>query len=104
MVALTLSGVSGSAAVPANAAPTYAGGWHCKLGFKRVGSKCAEMTLQEKVKQATATAAIRTRQRTAAISVDGEQFTLRDVESKCEVWRWSDSWGTSSIEALPSES
>lgn len=24
---------------------------------------------------------------------EGETFTLRDVERRCEVWRWSDSWG-----------
>ena len=27
------------------------------------------------------------------IEYDGEEFTLRDVERKCEVWRWSDNYG-----------
>jgi len=26
------------------------------------------------------------------ITHDGEEFTLRDVERKCEVWRWSDNY------------
>ena len=27
------------------------------------------------------------------IEWEGKTFTLRDVERRCEVWRWSESWG-----------
>jgi hypothetical protein len=27
------------------------------------------------------------------MELEGESFTLRDVKRRCEVWRWSDSWG-----------
>ncbi len=90
---LIASSSSIGADVPANATASIMGGWNCNLGYKKVGNGCIEMSPTEKQRQLAAIAAARARQRSATINVDGERFTLRDVERKCEVWRWSESWG-----------
>jgi hypothetical protein len=76
--------------VPENA---YASGanWYCNNGYKKVQSKCIEMTPQEKQQQLKAIAA----QRARAVNrkIEGQTFSLRDIERKCEVYKYSDSYG-----------
>ena len=79
--------------VPANASATYTGGWSCNLGYKRVESRCAEMTPEEKVAQQRMIALMRASARSATINVDGNEFTLSDVERRCEAYVYDNPYG-----------
>ena len=69
--------------------------WFCQNGFKadRVNNKCIEMTAAEKQIQQKQIQDLMIRQRSQTLKYDGEEFTLRQVERKCEVYRYSDNYG-----------
>ena len=52
-----------------------------------------KMTDQEKQKQLEQIMIQQTINRSKTITIDGDEFSLRDVERKCEVWRWSEHYG-----------
>ena len=76
--------------VPANA---YVSGsnWFCNLGYKKQKSQCIEMNAAEKELQQKQIAAIRSKARNE--NIDGQSFSLRDIERKCEAFKYSDSYG-----------
>ncbi len=76
--------------VPANAW-VRGSQWYCNLGYKKVGNSCQEMTDTERKQQLVAIMAVRARAKNKEI--DDFDFSLSDIESKCEVWKWSDSYG-----------
>ena len=78
--------------VPANA-QAYGSGWTCNLGYKKTNNKCTEMSYQEKQDQIKRIQAFAASQRNKTLSYDDEEFSLRDVERKCEVYRYSDNYG-----------
>ncbi len=78
--------------VPVNAS-AYGSGWVCNLGFKRQGQKCVEMSKKEKQDQIKQIQIYQASQRSKILNYDGEEFTLRDVEGKCEVYRYSENYG-----------
>ena len=78
--------------VPANAM-AYGDTWVCNLGYKKQGSSCTEMTKMEKQKQIEEIKAYQQRQRNKTLNYDGEDFSLREIERKCEVYRYSDNYG-----------
>ena len=78
--------------VPANAM-AHGSGWVCNLGYKKQGSSCTEMTKMEKQKQIEEIKAYQQRQRNQTLNYDGEDFSLREIERKCEVYRYSDNYG-----------
>ena len=79
-------------AVPANAF-ARGGQWFCNLGYKRVTDTCVEMSPEEKARQTAQIQMSRARERNRVIRIDDREFTLRDVERKCEVYRYSGNYG-----------
>ena len=82
--------------IPQNAElNVYGNDWKCSRGYKRIGNQCHQMTVGEAEEQRIQMQILAARAREASrkFSVDGEQFTLSEIASKCEVWRWSDNWG-----------
>ena len=69
--------------------------WYCHNGFKadRVNSVCVEMTEEEKRIQLLQIQARRQQERNHTLEYDGEEFTLRQIERKCEVYRYSENHG-----------
>ena len=65
----------------------------CNLGFKRQGQKCVEMSKKEKQDQIKQIQIYQASQRSKILNYDGEEFTLRHVERKCEVYRYSENYG-----------
>ena len=65
----------------------------CDNGYRDYGGICVKMTPEEQrlyelqLQQAIAS------QRNSTFYIDGEEFTLREIESRCEIWRWSDNYG-----------
>tara|TARA_A100000164_G_C21736311_1_gene690085 strand:+ start:379 stop:822 length:444 start_codon:yes stop_codon:yes gene_type:complete len=84
----------GEVKIPKNA---YAQGvnWYCHNGFKadRVNNKCAEMKEEEKRIQLLQIQARRQQERNQTLEYDGENFTLRQIEKKCEIYRYSENYG-----------
>ena len=78
--------------VPANAY-TYGSTWYCNIGYKKSGGRCNEMTYSEKQKQLEQIAIQNAINKTKEITIDSSEFSLRDVERKCEVYRYSDNYG-----------
>ena len=76
--------------IPANAY-AYGSQWHCNIDFKKVGRSCKEMTPIEKQQQLKALAAQGARAKNQ--NVEGFDFSLRDIERKCEAYKYSDSYG-----------
>jgi len=73
-------------AVPPNASATFGGDWECDFGFKRAASECVPMTPDEKRVQQAAIASILARERSRMIRLDDYEFTLADVERRCEAY------------------
>ena len=80
--------------VPKNAF-TQGENWFCQNGFKadRMNNKCIEMTEAEKRIQLKQIQQSILKQRNQTFEYDGEEFTLRQVERKCEIYRYSDNYG-----------
>ena len=78
--------------VPANAM-AYGESWICMIGYKKSGNKCNEMTYSEKQKQLEQIALQNAINKTKEITIDSSEFSLRDVERKCEIYRYSDNYG-----------
>jgi len=91
-VLLFSAGEIWSGDIPENA---YVSGnaWYCNTGYRKSFNKCTEMTSQEKQEKIRQIQAFQASQRNKTINYDDEEFTLRDVERKCEVYRYSDSYG-----------
>src|ERR1051325_2486459 len=70
--------------VPPNASATFGGGWTCNVGFKRVDNECIQMTAEERKAQLAAIVAMGARERAQTIRLDDYEFTLADVERRCE--------------------
>lgn len=79
--------------VPPNASATFGGGWTCNVGFKKLGDECIQMTAQERQAQQAAIAAMRARERFQPIRLDDYEFTLADVERRCEAYVYSRPYG-----------
>jgi len=69
--------------------------WYCQSGFKadRVNNKCLAMTNKEKQKQIQQIQAYNLEQRNQTLVFNDEEFTLKNVERKCEVYRYSANYG-----------
>ena len=78
--------------VPPNA-QAYGSSWTCNIGFKKVGNSCQEMTPKEKAEQIEQINLRMALERSRAIEVEGDEFSLNDVERKCEVYRYSENYG-----------
>jgi len=78
--------------VPPNAR-VYGTGWTCNIGFKKAGNSCQEMTPDEKAEQIRQIRIRAALEKSRTIEVDGDKFSLRDVERKCEVYRYSKNYG-----------
>jgi len=76
--------------IPANAY-AYGSQWYCNIGYKKVGSNCKEMTPAEKLQQLKNLAAQRSRAKNR--NIENFDFSLRDIERKCEAYKYSDSYG-----------
>jgi len=79
--------------IPKNAF-TQGENWFCQNGFKadRINNKCLEMIVEEK-NTAKNTQELVRRQRNHTLEYYGKDFTLKQVERKCEVYRYSDNYG-----------
>ena len=77
--------------LPANASPMPGGGWYCNMGHKRSGSRCVEMTAAEKRQQLERLAAARARSRSE--NLEGLDFSLADVERRCEAYVYDREYG-----------
>jgi len=78
--------------VPANAS-AYGTGWKCKIGYKKMDDGCFEMTANEKAEQLKQIQINLAIEKSRTIKYDDYEFTLRDVERKCEVYRYSENYG-----------
>ncbi len=78
--------------VPPNA-QARGSSWACNIGFKKFGNSCQEMTSKEKAEQIKQIKLRMALERSRAIEVDGDEFSLNDVERKCEVYRYSEIYG-----------
>lgn len=65
--------------------------WYCNIGFKKVVNSCKEMTPTEKQQQLTNLAAQKSRAKNR--NIENFDFSLRDIERKCEAYKYSDSYG-----------
>ena len=65
----------------------------CNDGFKNVGSKCLKMTVEEYRNYLLQLQIAAASQRNSTFYIDGEEFTLKDIANRCEVWKWSDNYG-----------
>ena len=84
-VLLFSAGEIWSGDIPENA---YVSGnaWYCNTGYRKSFNKCTEMTSQEKQEKIRQIQAFQASQRNKTINYDDEEFTLRDVERKCEAY------------------
>ena len=80
-----------SQTIPPNATATWGGTWSCNLGFRRVGEACLEMSEQEKRTQLLAIQAQIARQRNS--NIEGHDFSLRDIERRCEAYVYDGTYG-----------
>jgi hypothetical protein len=73
----------------------YGNDWVCEAGYKRSGSGCIIMTLEEIEQQRIQQQILVARARAASreFLIDDEKFTLSEISRKCEVYRWSDNYG-----------
>ena len=78
--------------VPANAF-VQGPNWYCNIGFKKIENQCQEMSPEEKQEQLRQIQIRRAMQKNETIRHDDYEFTLRDVERKCEVYRHSENYG-----------
>ena len=78
--------------VPPNA-QAYGSSWTCNLGYKKIGNACQEMTNNEKQEQIKKIQLQIALEKSRTITYDDYEFTLRDIERKCEVYRYSDNYG-----------
>ena len=97
LVYLFLGVLTGSYAqtnVPKNAS-VLGNAWYCNAGFKQVGDECQKMTFQEAEQQRLQmqTFAAQARARSQSFVVDDKRFTLREIDNKCEVYRYSENYG-----------
>lgn len=93
ILALTLTAninESHSAEIPENA---YASGsnWFCNVGYKKQQNQCIEMNAAKIKQQQKQIATMRSKARNK--NINGQPFSLRDIERKCEVSKYSDSYG-----------
>ena len=82
--------------IPENAQlNAYGNDWTCSQGYKRVGAECRQMTPEEAEQQRIQMQILAAQARAASreFFVDGERFTLSEISSKCEVYRYSDNYG-----------
>ena len=78
--------------LPKNA-QVYGQGWTCSVGYKKQGNSCIEMSVTEKSLQLKQIEAAIAASRNQTIKTDDEEFSLRDVARKCEVYRYSENYG-----------
>lgn len=70
-------------------------GWVCKQGYKKIEQACGEMSAFEKQQQIQQMQYIlaQSYMRNEEFIADGESFTLREVSSRCEVYRYDNNYG-----------
>ncbi len=78
--------------VPPNAF-AYGSGWTCDIGYKKSGDKCIAMISEEKRLQLLQILMQAEQAKKQTIRYDDYEFTLNDVERKCEVHRYSEKYG-----------
>ncbi|HJN43865.1 MAG TPA: hypothetical protein QF572_06770 [Vicinamibacterales bacterium] len=76
--------------VPVNA-QVVGNAWYCNSGFRRAGDACVEMTPEEILAQQRLAIAIRASGLNE--NLEGQSFSLRDVERRCEAYKYSDRYG-----------
>ena len=79
--------------VPANATATFGGGWTCNLGFKKEGERCVEMSQNEAQQQLLNLRTMRQQSKSEVHHLDGYEFTLLDIEKRCEAYVWDREYG-----------
>ena len=77
--------------LPLNASPNFNGGWNCNLGYKQNSSACIEMDASEKQEQLRTLAIARARAR--SVNLDDHDFSLSDVERRCEAYVYDREYG-----------
>ncbi len=82
--------------IPQNAQLNVMGnGWVCKQGYKKIAQACSEMTAVEKQQQIQQMQYLlaQSYMRNKEFIADGERFTLHEVSSRCEVYRYGENYG-----------
>jgi len=79
--------------VPPNATATLGGGWQCNLGFRKQGENCAAMTSTEAQQQLFMLRALSQQKKSVVHHIDCYEFSLRDIERRCEAYVWDREFG-----------
>ena len=78
--------------VPVNA---YVRGnnWFCNSGYQRIGNRCIELSQAEQDQLELLREFQIIQQSSRSSNISGLSFSLRDIERRCEVYKYSDDYG-----------